>query len=69
MEEYHIDGSRFDGVTSMLYWDHGLEKTFTGYENYFNQGVDDNAIAYLALANILTREINEDAFTIAEDVS
>ena len=69
MEEYHIDGFRFDGVTSMLYWDHGLEKDFVGYENYFNQGVDENAIAYLALANILIREVNPDAFTIAEDVS
>ena len=69
MEEYHIDGFRFDGVTSMLYWDHGLEKDFVGYENYFNQGVDENAITYLALANILIREMNEDAFTIAEDVS
>ena len=69
MEEYHIDGFRFDGVTSMLYWDHGLEKAFVGYEPYFNKGVDDNAIAYLALANILIHEMNEDAFTIAEDVS
>jgi 1,4-alpha-glucan branching enzyme len=69
MEEYHMDGFRFDGVTSMLYWDHGLEKDFVGYENYFNQGVDENAIAYLALANMLIREMNPDAFTIAEDVS
>ena len=69
MEEYHIDGFRFDGVTSMLYWDHGLEKAFVGYDNYFNQGVDENAVAYLALANILIHEMNEDAFTIAEDVS
>ncbi len=69
MDEYHIDGFRFDGVTSMLYWDHGLEKAFVGYENYFNQGVDDNAVAYLALANILIHEMNPDAFTIAEDVS
>ena len=68
-EEYHIDGFRFDGVTSMLYWDHGLEKDFVGYENYFNQGVDENAVTYLALANMLIREINPDAFTIAEDVS
>ena len=69
MEEYHIDGFRFDGVTSMLYWDHGLEKDFVGYENYFNQGVDENAVTYLALANILVREMNKNAFTIAEDVS
>ena len=69
MEEYHIDGFRFDGVTSMLYWDHGLEKAFVGYDNYFNQGVDENAVTYLALANMLIREVNPDAFTIAEDVS
>ena len=69
MEEYHIDGFRFDGVTSMLYWDHGLGKDFVGYDNYFNSGVDENAVAYLALANILIHEMNKDAFTIAEDVS
>ncbi len=69
MEEYHIDGFRFDGVTSMLYWDHGLGKDFVGYDNYFNQGVDENAVTYLALANILVREMNPNAFTIAEDVS
>ncbi|MCM1176771.1 MAG: alpha-amylase family glycosyl hydrolase [Clostridium sp.] len=69
MEEYHLDGFRFDGVTSMLYWDHGLGKDFVGYDNYFNNGVDENAVAYLALANILVHELNPDSFTIAEDVS
>ena len=69
MEEYHIDGFRFDGVTSMLYWDHGLGKDFVGYDNYFNAGVDENAVQYLALANMLIHEMNPDAFTIAEDVS
>lgn len=69
MEEYHIDGFRFDGVTSMLYWDHGLGKDFMGYDNYFNQGVDENAVTYLALANILVKEMDPNAFTIAEDVS
>ena len=69
MEEYHIDGFRFDGVTSMLYWDHGLERAFTGYDDYFNNSVDENAVEYLALANMLIREVNPNAFTIAEDVS
>ncbi|MCQ2144878.1 MAG: alpha amylase C-terminal domain-containing protein [Bacteroidales bacterium] len=69
LEEYHLDGFRFDGVTSMLYWDHGLGKDFVGYDNYFNEGVDENAVAYLALANMLVREVNPDAITIAEDVS
>ena len=36
----------------MLYWDHGLGKAFAGYDNYFNEGVDENAVTYLALANI-----------------
>ena len=69
MEEYHIDGFRFDGVTSMLYWDHGLEKDFGDYALYFNDGVDENAVCYLALANMLVHEMNPNAFTIAEDVS
>ena len=69
MEEYHIDGFRFDGVTSMIYWDHGLGKDFVGYDNYFNDGVDESAVTYLALANLLVKELNPDAFTIAEDVS
>ena len=69
MEEYHLDGFRFDGVTSMLYWDHGLGKDFGNYSLYFDAGVDENAVTYLALANMLVREINPNAFTIAEDVS
>ena len=69
MTEYMLDGFRFDGVTSMLYWDHGLGKDFCGYDNYFNAGVDENAVSYLALANMLIHEICPDALTIAEDVS
>ena len=69
MEIYHLDGFRFDGVTSMLYWDHGLGKDFVGYDNYFNEGVDENAVTYLALANMLVREIDPEAITIAEDMS
>ena len=69
MQEYHLDGFRFDGVTSMLYWDHGLGTDFGNYEIYFGGGVDDNAVTYLALANRLIHELNPDALTIAEDVS
>lgn len=69
LEEYHLDGFRFDGVTSMLYWDHGLGRDFVGYDPYFDSGVDENAVDYLALANILIREVRPDAITIAEDVS
>ena len=69
LEEYMIDGFRFDGVTSMIYWDHGLGKDFVGYDNYFNGGVDESALTYLALANMLTKELVPSAITIAEDVS
>ena len=69
LEEYHLDGFRFDGVTSMLYWDHGLGTDFGDYGIYFGPGVDANAVDYLGLANSLIHEINPDAITIAEDVS
>ena len=69
MEEYHLDGFRFDGVTSMLYWDHGLGKDFGDYALYFDGGVDENALIYLSLVNMLVKELNPDAITIAEDVS
>mgnify|MGYP002515264886 FL=1 len=69
LEEYHLDGFRFDGVTSMMYWDHGLGTDFGNYELYFNSGVDENAVAYLGCANILIHKLRPDAITIAEDVS
>ena len=69
MEEYRLDGFRFDGVTSMIYRDHGLGKDFGDYRYYFDEGVDENAVSYLALANQLIHELNPDALTIAEDVS
>ncbi|MCI2121422.1 MAG: alpha amylase C-terminal domain-containing protein [Bacteroidales bacterium] len=69
MQEYHLDGFRFDGITSMIYWDHGLGRDFTNYGCYFDDGVDEDALTYLGLANILVHEVNPDAFTIAEDMS
>ena len=69
MQEYCLDGFRFDGVTSMLYWDHGLGKDFTCYDDYFNGNQDEDAIVYLGLANILVKELRPTAFTIAEDMS
>lgn len=69
MEEYHFDGFRFDGVTSMLYYSHGLGEAFCGYDDYFNGGQDDEAICYLTLANELIHEVNPSAITIAEEVS
>ena len=69
LEEYHFDGFRFDGVTSMLYYSHGIGENFMSYDDYFNGHQDDNAICYLMLANKLIHEVNRHAITIAEDVS
>jgi 1,4-alpha-glucan branching enzyme len=69
LEEYRFDGLRFDGITSMLYKHHGLQKEFTNYAQYFGDDVDEDAITYLSLANKLVHDINPDAITIAEDVS
>lgn len=69
MDEFHFDGFRFDGVTSMLYYSHGLGEAFCSYGDYFNGGQDDNAICYLTLANKLIHEVNPKAITIAEEVS
>ena len=69
MEEYKFDGFRFDGVTSMLYYSHGLGEAFCNYGDYFNGHQDDNAICYLTLANRLIHQVNPRAITIAEEVS
>ena len=69
LEEFHFDGFRFDGVTSMLYYSHGLGEAFGGYGDYYNGHEDDEAIAYLTLANQLIHEVNPHAITIAEEVS
>lgn len=69
LQEYHFDGFRFDGVTSMLYYSHGLGEAFCNYGDYYNGHEDDNAICYLTLANELIHEVNPKAITIAEEVS
>ena len=69
LEEYKFDGFRFDGVTSMLYYNHGLGKAFGSYDDYYDGNEDTNAIVYLSLANLLIHEINPKAITIAEEMS
>ncbi|MCU0454763.1 MAG: alpha amylase C-terminal domain-containing protein [Bacteroidales bacterium] len=69
LEEYKFDGFRFDGITSMIYYDHGLGKNFTTYSEYFDGGQDEDALVYLFLANKLIHEFNPAALTIAEEMS
>ncbi|MEO7768456.1 MAG: alpha-amylase family glycosyl hydrolase, partial [Ferruginibacter sp.] len=68
LEEFHFDGYRFDGVTSMLYFHHGLT-SFDHYDKYFKGGVDWDAVTYLQLANEVIHRFKEHSISIAEDVS
>ncbi len=69
LKEYRFDGFRFDGVTSMLYYDHGLGRDFASYDMYFDGGQDEDAITYLTLANKLARQVQPGTLSIAEDMS
>ncbi|MCW3097847.1 MAG: glgB1 [Chthonomonadaceae bacterium] len=69
LEEYRFDGLRLDGVTSMLYRDHGIGRVFASYDDYFGGNVDEDALLYLQLANTLVHAVRAEAVTIAEDVS
>lgn len=69
LEEYKFDGFRFDGVTSMIYYDHGLGKNFTSYNDYFDGNQDEDALVYLYLANRMIHEFKPEAITIAEEMS
>lgn len=56
IEEYNVDGFRFDGVTSMIYTHHGAGYGFTGnYQEYFNEFLDVDALVYLMMANNLAK--------------
>lgn len=69
LDEYRVDGFRFDGVTSMLYSHHGLEKSFTSYQDYYHNDVEKDALVYLRMANLLIHQVNPRAVTVAEEMS
>lgn len=70
VEEYKFDGFRFDGVSSMLYFHHGIGTGFSGsYEEYFGGGIDRDCVAYLMLANDMLHTLYPSVITIAEEVS
>lgn len=69
LEEYKFDGFRFDGITSMIYYNHGLEKNFTSYNDYFDGNQDEDALIYLYLASRLIKQVRPKALTIAEEMS
>lgn len=69
MEEFHMDGFRFDGVTSIMYLHHGLFMDFDNVDLYFDSNIDEEAILYLQLANTLIHQLHPNSLSIAEDVS
>ena len=69
LEEFRFDGFRFDGVTSMLYKNHGIDTHFEKQSDYFGDNINNDAVTYLQLANTLIHQLNKDYITIAEDVS
>lgn len=68
LKEFHFDGFRFDGVTSMMYFDHGYRDLWER-DGYFKDGVEWDAITYMQLANTLAHQVKPSALTIAEDVT
>ena len=70
VDEFRVDGYRFDGVTSMMFTHHGLSVGFSGdYSEYFGGAADLDALVYLMLVNHLLHSLSPPALTIAEDVS
>jgi 1,4-alpha-glucan branching enzyme len=69
LENFDIDGFRFDGVTSMMYTHHGLGQGFSSYDDYLRWNLDEDAITYLQLANELAHALYPGALCVAEDVS
>lgn len=69
LTEYHLDGFRFDGITSMLYSHHGRGTAFDNYKKYFSMDTDLESIVYLMLATEVAKEVNPNSILIAEDMS
>ncbi|XP_050314045.1 1,4-alpha-glucan-branching enzyme [Anthonomus grandis grandis] len=69
-DEYHFDGFRFDGCTSIMYHSRGIGQGFSGnYDEYFGLNSDTDGLIYLMLANYVVHYFNSEGLTIAEDVS
>lgn len=74
MEEYHVDGFRFDAVGNMIYLDHGFGDDFSHVGRCFytaagSNRVDQDGVLYLELANTLVHELRPQSLTIAEEFS
>eukprot|EP01053_Blabericola_migrator_P002357 Blabericola_migrator_1__2356@NODE_165_length_12243_cov_242_656784_g143_i0_p1_GENE_NODE_165_length_12243_cov_242_656784_g143_i0NODE_165_length_12243_cov_242_656784_g143_i0_p1_ORF_typecomplete_len1430_score309_28Glycos_transf_1/PF00534_20/1_1e40Glyco_trans_1_4/PF13692_6/9_9e30Glyco_transf_4/PF13439_6/6_7e03Glyco_transf_4/PF13439_6/2_8e26Glyco_transf_4/PF13439_6/1_2e04Glyco_transf_4/PF13439_6/1_3e04Alphaamylase/PF00128_24/3_7e24Glyco_trans_4_4/PF13579_6/5_3e03Glyco_trans_4_4/PF13579_6/1_8e20CBM_48/ len=66
LEEYMLDGFRFEGLESILYKDHGINNGFDRYDytTFFNTNSDTDGAAFLMVANDLIHTILPQAVTI-----
>lgn len=69
LEEYGIDGFRVDGVTSILYADHGIARSGFELSDYYSENVNTDGLLYLRLLNHVSHCVRQTVITIAEDVS
>ncbi len=74
MEEFHVDGFRFDAVGNMIYRDHGFGDDFSHVGRCFytadgSNRVDEDGVLYLELANTLIHELKPQSLTVAEEFS
>mmetsp|Transcript_126119 Transcript_126119/g.364984 ORF Transcript_126119/g.364984 Transcript_126119/m.364984 type:complete len:1445 (-) Transcript_126119:202-4536(-) len=71
MTQYSIDGFRFQGVSSMIYEDHGMwEPTDpVALDEFLAQGnkLNNAGVHYLMMANSLVHEVCDSAVTIADE--
>lgn len=54
-----LDGFRFEGVTSMLYRQHGIGRQFDpfNYSSFFSDDVSAHSVLYLSLANMVIAKL------------
>ena len=63
MEEFRLDGFGFDGVTSMIYLDHGLGRDLQ-ITLYFGSSQDEDALGLSGTCQSAYQEINPDALPL-----
>lgn len=67
LEEYHIDGLRVDGVSSMLYLNYGISNDREKKFNKYGGEEDLDAKVFLQNFNTTVGSLFPDVFTIAEE--
>ena len=67
LEEYHVDGIRVDGVSSMLYLNYGIDDPAQKRFNHKGGEEDLVAQAFLQELNEVIGRLHPDVFTVAEE--